>query len=523
MRRNWVAVLAIMGCIVACTPADKDPRAGISRTGSDPYLEARVDNLNRHVSQSFAATPRVIGGDENTGVAASQLFFDASDTVVIAADNVQDQLRAASIAVVSHAPMLTLIEGKRMSILEEIVRLGARYILTVGSVDIAASTGGMVVQHDPGNFAALGQMTAVQFHPHYITHAGNVVREVAHLDSDTPELLLPGWDPHMQEKILTNSYDDGHKKNKAAAFPAQSKRDAGIAPIVIADGQSSIAAIATARSYGADVRVMDYPDPRISRNNMKMVAGLYDQPLIALGDHFGTDAQLAEQIRLGEEIPTQILGGGSLVFPGRTMIALRVSDEDPYQITRELEAKISDYTHRSDNQLVPTVVVDNTADPAVLVKWAKTMAHVGGYVFAYIGAEQLVEETLNYYQEALNQENVGVIVDKRNPIELNAAINWLDHFVDERALPQKAVVLPAQQIDGLDLASLRLSFVMYSDLAAQSNHVRAQEIYATTFADAAIQTIHRAVALPSDQSVAHIVVDYVTQFLPHPVLYIYSR
>src|SRR5699024_9005102 len=100
--------------------------------------------------------------------------------------------------------------------------------------------------------------------------------------------------------------------DKLAAFPLQSKRDGEMSPIVIASPESGISAVATARAFGAEIRFMDYPDPRFNQEQMKMVAGLADRPLLALGDQFGTGEQLAEKIKRGEEVTTELPGGGGL-------------------------------------------------------------------------------------------------------------------------------------------------------------------------------------------------------------------
>lgn len=96
--------------------------------------QARMDNLTRHVAQNFPREPQVVGEPNDSGVAVSQLLFEKSDTVVVSDREIHHQLRAASIAVVAHAPMLLMDDTDRDAVQAEIGRLGARYILAIGDV-----------------------------------------------------------------------------------------------------------------------------------------------------------------------------------------------------------------------------------------------------------------------------------------------------------------------------------------------------------------------------------------------------
>lgn len=266
--------------------------------------QARMDNLTRHVAQNFLREPQVVGEPNDSGVAVSQLLFEKSDTVVISDREIHHQLRAASIAVVAHAPMLLMNDIDRDAVQAEIGRLGARYILAIGDVGLPKTTGNVKVIPDSGSLTALGKLTSLQFRTQRID-VSNALSAVSRLDGTHPMWLLT----NRQEKVQSSPSD-----GEVSAFPVQSRRDAGAAPQVIATQESGIAAVATARSYGASVTVMRFPDPRLNVESMRAVAGLSDQPLIALGSQFGTSQQLSERIELGERAP--------LALPNKTGLVL---------------------------------------------------------------------------------------------------------------------------------------------------------------------------------------------------------
>lgn len=276
--RTLVALL-LCSLLVGCAGAGPQQSTGLLMD-TDPVLKAGTsENLNRFVAQRFARTPTVLRGD----IAVSKAFFERSETVIVVADEPRAQLRAASIAVVAHAPVLTMVGGNRSAVLKEITRLGARVVLVVGQVHLATTGGDLTVMKDPGTFESLGELTSLEFRVKSIS--GDFPQEVAALsDTDPVALQLP---------VITTP-----SAATSGAFPLQSRVDAGTAPIVLATGRTSLAAIATARAFGATVKVVDDPDPRYNRDTMTASAGLVGQPLIALGGEFGRSDELAGRLRI---------------------------------------------------------------------------------------------------------------------------------------------------------------------------------------------------------------------------------
>ncbi|MFC2447201.1 MAG: hypothetical protein ACFNVT_12560, partial [Corynebacterium matruchotii] len=330
-----VAALPAAGCLSTPHPTPTTSNgAPISTddaqadTGINPDLiAARNTNLNRHVSPDFPNHPIVLPDRDLTGVDASQHFFTTSETLVVTSNDPASQLRAASIAVISHAPMLTLTTTNRAAILNEIARLKTHTILIVGDIPHLPAQPGIDYITDPETPDALGKLTALQFVTRAVTNPRHIPHAIADLDGDAAVELVPAWHTPTSTTSTSATAAPTTQPTQAPtdlkAFPAQSRRDADTAPIVIATAASTIAGIATAKAFGATIRILDDPDPRYSLTTMKQVAGLADQPLIALGAQFGTAAVLADRIRRGERThqyqPGQHRRG--TVYPHRIIVA----------------------------------------------------------------------------------------------------------------------------------------------------------------------------------------------------------
>ena len=154
------------------------------------YAEARAANRGRNVSEQFGQQPQVVADDAGTGVASSELFFPSSDTLVISGPSDAAQLRAASIGVVSHAPVLRFVPGQSEQIMAELDRLGATTVLTVGDVDLPATGEDVEVFADDGSMEALGEITAKEFEEQTVATPEEMVEATAALDPEANTCLL---------------------------------------------------------------------------------------------------------------------------------------------------------------------------------------------------------------------------------------------------------------------------------------------------------------------------------------------
>ena len=271
------AVLAASAMLTSCAPEAK----------LSPLERARGVNQSKHVGQLFAEEPEVV--DDVLGIKTTKLFFPTSETLVLCDTSVEAQLRAASIAVTTNAPMMVYDPARHAEYVQMIADMHTVNVLTVGDVAIAPSSGAVSVRRDPGGLRALGQMTALRYQERTVSTPQDAVRAVSGLYQREPTWLRAEWaDPVVLPAA------------KPEPFPIQSRRDANMAPRVVATWESSIPSVANARSYGAEVTVVPLSDPRASEQTLFAMAGLAERPLVALGSQFGTSEDLAGRIREAE-------------------------------------------------------------------------------------------------------------------------------------------------------------------------------------------------------------------------------
>ena len=150
-------------------------------TEQSPLEKARTANQSRHVAASFDDRPVVL--DDTNGLVSSEYFFVRSETLVVSDATPEAQLRAASIAAYAHAPLLVYDEQHHAQVIQEMERLKAHTVLTVGDVPVAPLSGEVKVNRDPGGLEALGKMTSVRFRERAVQDPSQAQRVVAELDT----------------------------------------------------------------------------------------------------------------------------------------------------------------------------------------------------------------------------------------------------------------------------------------------------------------------------------------------------
>lgn len=512
------AVILTGSTLIACANEDSDNAEGQADTnaaagddangeaangGNGVYREARAANRNRNVAPEFGQGPQVVSDAGNTGLETSRLFFEDSETLVVSGPSDAAQLRAASIAVVSHAPVVRHTPEQQEEILAEIDRLGASRVLTVGEVDLPDLGDDIEVFADGGTTEDLADLTAKEFTEQPVSDYAEMAEATANLDPEQSILLVPEW----EEFPATRDAGD----EELPALPAQSRRDADAAPVIIASPATNTVDVANARSYGGEVRVMEYPDPRLNTETMEMVAGLSDQPLVALGEQFGDAELLAEKIRLGETVTTELPGGGGLVFPGRRMIAFYghhsgpalgvMGEQGPEEAVARVEEHVANYQDLVDEPVIPAFEVittvasefpgedgnyTNTFPIEEIRPYVDAIIDAGGYAVLDLqpGRASFLEQA-KLYEELLLHPNVGLALDPEwnlqpheQPMqrvghaeawEVNEVSEWLAELVRENELPQKALVLHQFQLqmlrdrDQINTDHPELAFVLHAD------------------------------------------------------------
>lgn len=258
--------------------------------GTDTVLnQARTINQSNHVSDRFEQQPVVL--DDPHGFETSQLFFDSSEVIVLTDDTPNSQLRAASVAVVAHAPVILYNRDIHAQVIREIERLGAHTVFSVGNVPVLGYSGHIEVIRDPGGLDALQDATSLKFTEQEVADPSEAAAAVAALTTKEPVWLKAGYGG--KQTVWENA--------SGGVVPLQSRKDASMAPQVIALASSPLPSIATARAFGAKVYVVSSADPRSAHDTLLLTAGLADKALVAIGKEFGSGSELAARIREAED------------------------------------------------------------------------------------------------------------------------------------------------------------------------------------------------------------------------------
>nr|WP_268914219.1 MBL fold metallo-hydrolase [Corynebacterium uropygiale] len=478
-----------------------------------PYAEAAAANINRYVAENYERTPQILADSDGTGAEAVARFHDTSETLIVSAPTDAAQLRAASIAVWTHTPMLTVRPGTEKNLQDSLKQLQPRKVLVVGDVKTEDITprreeGDSPDRPDPeflldtGTPESLEALTATQFVEKQVERPEDMVKSVVDLDGKEAVLLVPAWDTYAPSP---------EAKEKPGALPSRSAEDAGSTPITIASPESALAAVGTARAFGADVRFMPYPDPRLSDETMRMVAGLADKPLLALGAQFGSAKILSEKIERGERVTAEQPGGGQLVFPGRRMVALyghpsgpalgALGEQDPAASVERVKQLVAEYQKFDSQPIIPAFEIIGTvaaADPGPegtystefstesLSEYVDAITQAGGYAVIDLqpGRARLLDQAKKF-EELLKRPNVGLALDPEwkleadeqpmssvghvQAAEIDEVSDWLAQLVKDNDLPQKPLVIHQFQLqmirdrETLNLDHPELAFVLHAD------------------------------------------------------------
>lgn len=498
------------GLLAACSTEEGESKAAqqsavdSAAAPADTVEAAKAENRSRHVDERFGNQPQVLAGADRSGLESSRLFFDKSETAVVVAGAEPQRLRAVSLGMAAHAPVLGLTEENAEQVTKELSRLGATTVLTVGEAQLAEVPEGITLVKDPGGNEALSALTSLHFEEAVVSSPAEMAKAVADFQPSEPASLVAGWLPPMEGGV--------ENTEASGSLPVQSARDGATAPVVVASPQSPILDVANARAYGAQVRMMDYPDPRISEEATKMVAGLEDRSVVALGAGFGTGEQFAEKISLAQTVTQELPGGGTMVFPGRRMIALyghpsggalgvmgEQSPEDSVAYVRDLVAQYQELNPAEPVipafEIIATVASEfpgedgdysNEATPEELLPYVDAIVEAGGYAVLDLqsGRANFLDQAKRY-EELLKRPNVGLALDPEwrigpdeQPLtrvgsveaeEVNAVADWLADLTKKNNLPQKAFVLHQFQLQMLrDRENIRtdhpeLAYVLHAD------------------------------------------------------------
>lgn len=258
--------------------------------------------------------------------------------------------------------------------------------------------------------------------------------------------------------------------------------------VLAADPEISGAAAATAAAAGADVLQLSSADPRVDSATVKALAKHDQTHVLALGAAFGPTDRLRERVATaatGVELP----GGGQVVFPGRTMVALyghpgstvlgALGEQPLAQAVARAKKQASAYNALTGEPVVPTFEVIATISSAspepdgsysieapvdLLRPWVQAARKAGMYVVLDLqsGRKDFLTQA-KLYSDLLIEPNVGLALDPEwrlgphqlpmveigsvSAAEINATSAWLDELTRSHHLPQKVMIVHQFRLD----------------------------------------------------------------------------
>lgn len=461
-------------------------------------------------------------------ISTSRALYESSDVVVLAdpGDSAAIAL-GASAAVALGVPLLLSLQTAppeqpgdpgqspapevEDSLAVEFERLGVGFVLAVGT-DAAQAV------------PAAGdvEITAVEVERAAVAEA--IGRELAEADPVAPEDLAGAFaalDREAPVALLPAGVDDRQSPTDdspgagagEALFPDVALPEVVTGTLVLATATpEALAGIATARAAGAAVHLVtpEQLDPRASADTIDVMRESEPEAVIALGAGYaaqqGLDWKLATAAT-GTPLP----GGGQLLFPAHTFVALYGFTEGPaLGVLGEQDAdgavqRAIDTAAQYDD-LVPTTVVpmfeiiatvasatagqDNNYSAEFSIEtlqpWVDAAGAAGIYVVLDLqpGRTDFLTQA-QFYEPLLRLPHVGLALDpewrlRPNEVhltqigsvaiaEVNAVVAWLADLTRANSLPQKLLVLHQFQLrmiedrELLDTSREELAILLHVD------------------------------------------------------------
>ncbi len=424
-------------------------------------------------------------------IATSRTLYERSPVVLLAPENdLAAQATGASVAVGLGVPLLVAPaptapsatpSGGRSDtdplreIRDELERLEPATVLTVGAVPDPGVDGVSTVPV-PTQAAAIGELTGTEFTNQRAVPEAELLEAVASLERSEPALLALDAAPPVAEESTDND-------QIPPVEPAE-PLDTVLFLVSEADqgGHASLAATATARAAGAQVVLLDNPDPRADSNLIALLGRQEHSHIVALGDRFGAPDRLRQRLAVaatGVELP----GGGQVLFPGRRLVALYghpgtsalgVLGEQPVNEAVERARRVAaEYEALVNEPVVPAFEIiatvasaspgedgDYSAESSIehLRPWVDAAREAGIYVVLDLqpGHTDFLTQARRY-EELLREPHVGLALDPEwrlapgqrhmvhigsvNAAEVNSVVSWLADLTREANLPQKLLIL----------------------------------------------------------------------------------
>lgn len=512
-RPTRAAALAVSACLVLAACSGEDGPDDAETPTSEPSPE-------RGEVQPPAGTAAVLTGDDGElALAASRTFFAQAPVVVLADDaEPASRLRASSVSLALGAPVL--LDDDAAALTEELGRLEAGWVLTVGDAAVPEDVGDAVVVPAPADDAALAEDLGLPAGEPVEVADGEEVAAVVGLERGelTPLAAAAGpatdetTDQATQTDQATDTATDEATTDAGDEELPETELPAPVpGTLALTTGApEELLATATARAAGADVAVVPGADPRATSESVTAVSESGAEHVVGLGDAFGDDETFAWRTATaasGVELP----GGGQLVFPGKRYVALYGSPVTPAlgvlgeQGTEATIARAEEhaepYEELTEDTVVPALEIIATVasssagdDGNYSNEWpaddlrplVEAAGEAGQYVVLDLqpGRSSFLEQA-QLYAELLELPYVGLALDpewnlgpdERHMVrigsvtaeEVNEVVDWLADFTRERNLPQKMLVLHQFQVrmidtvPEVDLSRSELAVLIHAD------------------------------------------------------------
>ena len=256
------------------------------------------------------------------------------------------------------------------------------------------------------------------------------------------------------------------------------------APTALPFSYGELAVPTTATLAAASLRPMQlgWPHPGTSLTSTAFVRA-NEMPVVAVGDGFGDDQQLAAQVRATRTAP-ELPGGGIVPFPGRRMVALyghpqtallgMMGEQSPAESVERVKRLVAEYQPLLDGEtvmgafeIIATVAsgaagddgdYSNETEIGVLMPWIEAAEAADVYVVLDLqpGRTDFVTQAKRY-EELLRRPHVGLALDPEWRLkpdgrhlvsigqvgvdEVNQVGAWLADLVQAHDLPPKLLIL----------------------------------------------------------------------------------
>ncbi len=513
-----IAILAATAlALTACSSTDPSPDPD-----GNPDSTSTVDTDKKSDKDALVATTAaltetlVLTGDSPAALAsqAVQTFFDSAPVVVIASE--ADSLRGASAAVALGVPVL--LDDDQLA--GELDRLGSEVALTVGAVN---DPGIDVVV--PENDEELAQLIGAGDAASSPVAAGEQIAALIGLAPDSPQLLTAAaaQSPEPTDSQISSEEPDATESQDPAesASPSEDPEPAGSsAPaetqtppaalksdrdelpsisrpepmsgvtVMTSGDDRDAAAVGTALASGAQVMIVAGGDPRASSETIKALGEAKPEVAVGVGPEFG-DAETLTWRLASAATGTELPGGGQLVLPGKTYIALYgtpgssalgvLGEQDGEATIQRAAALAKEYEPLTDQPVVPALEIITTVAAAqaggdgdysneIAIETLRPLidlaAENGQYVVLDLqpGRTDFLTQA-KLYEELLKLPHVGLALDPEwrllpnqthlkqighvEVAEVNSVITWLADLTRENNLPQKVLILHQFQVQSL--------------------------------------------------------------------------